>query len=85
MARNGNRRPRRARIELVTPAPSADEAAAIAAAVERFLAETAPAPASAEPARSPWQRAALLEGIGARAGFGTEWSRPGSASAPDSG
>ena len=45
---------------------SADEAAAIAAAVERFLAETAPATAKTEDDVSPWQRAALLEGVAKR-------------------
>ena len=45
--------------------PSPAEAAAIAAAVERFVAETAP---QAEPAEAvaPWTRAALLEGVGAK-------------------
>lgn len=43
--------------------PSADEAAAIAAAIERFRAETAPAVAAAEEAIGPWQRAALVEGV----------------------
>ena len=46
--------------------PSEDEAAAIAAAVERFVAETAPAPAGQEEAVGPWQRAALLEGVSAK-------------------
>jgi len=46
--------------------PSEDEAAAIAAAVERFLAETAPRPSADGPAISPWQRAALLEGVAAK-------------------
>jgi hypothetical protein len=46
--------------------PSEDEAAAIAAAMERFLAETAPRPSSDEGAVSPWQRAALLEGVSAK-------------------
>jgi hypothetical protein len=45
---------------------SADEAAAIAAAISRFQAETAPAEAAAGEAVSPWQRAALVEGIGAK-------------------
>lgn len=44
---------------------SADEAAAIAAAVELFLAETAPAVPAAETV-NPWTRAALLEGVGAQ-------------------
>lgn len=44
-----------------------DEAAAIAAAIARFEAETAVVPAGAESAAvSPWQRAALLEGVGAK-------------------
>jgi hypothetical protein len=46
--------------------PSEDEAAAIAAAIERFRAETAPATVVAEEAVSPWQRAALLEGVSAK-------------------
>jgi hypothetical protein len=50
--------------------PNEDEAAAIAAAVERFLAETAAPAAEAVPATPPWQRAALLEGVGAKGGLG---------------
>jgi hypothetical protein len=46
--------------------PSNDEAAAIAAAVERFLAETAPRPGGNGEAIGPWQRAALLEGVAAK-------------------
>jgi hypothetical protein len=46
--------------------PSEDEAAAIAAAVERFLAETAPASSEQGQRVGPWQRAALLEGVGAK-------------------
>jgi hypothetical protein len=46
--------------------PSEDEAAAIAAAIERFRAETAPAPGTEEDAIGPWQRAALLEGVSAK-------------------
>jgi hypothetical protein len=67
MARNGKRRPPRPRIGAVTPAPSPDEAAAIAVAVERFLAETAPAPAAGAPA-SRWLRAALEDGVRPHAG-----------------
>jgi hypothetical protein len=44
---------------------SADEAAAIVAAVERFLAETTPEATAAETV-DPWTRAALLEGVGAQ-------------------
>lgn len=43
-----------------------NEAAAIVAAVEQFLADTAPPPTDGKPAISPWARAALEEGIAAR-------------------
>lgn len=46
--------------------PSEDEAAAIAAAIERFRTETASAPAAEKDTVSPWQRAALLEGVSAK-------------------
>jgi hypothetical protein len=43
-----------------------DEAAAVAAAIQRFVAEPA-APAASEAERvSPWQRAALVEGVSAK-------------------
>jgi hypothetical protein len=45
---------------------SAGEAAAIVAAVERFLAETTAGPAQTATATDHWQRAALLEGVNAR-------------------
>jgi hypothetical protein len=46
---------------------SADEAAAIAAAIERFRAETALSRGEAREVVGPWQRAALVEGVGAKA------------------
>jgi hypothetical protein len=67
MSRNGTRRPPRPRIAAITPTPSREEAAAIAAAIERFLAETAPAPAL-QASESRWFRAALEEGVRAHAG-----------------
>jgi hypothetical protein len=70
-AANGKRRPPRPRIELVSAGASEDEAAAIVAALERFLADTAPAPDP--PAQSRWQRAALEEGIAARQVSGAAW------------
>jgi hypothetical protein len=45
---------------------SVEEAAAIAAAVERFVTETAPAASGAEEPIGPWQRAALVEGVSAK-------------------
>jgi hypothetical protein len=50
----------------MTRTPSEDEAVAIAAAIERFRAETTPAPGTEEDAIGPWQRAALLEGVSAK-------------------
>jgi hypothetical protein len=73
---NGKRRPPRPRIELEAKGATAEEAAAIGAALERFLIETAPAP---EPTavRSRWQLAGLIEGVTAR--------RPGFPADPGSG
>ncbi len=71
--RNGERRPPRPRIELVSGAATDAEAAAIVAALEQFLADTAPAPAADGPTQSPWQRAALEEGIAARQISGYAW------------
>ena len=64
MARNGKQSPPRPRIEIETAAAAPDEAAAIAAALERFLKETAPAPQATQVSR--WQRAALREAVEAR-------------------
>jgi hypothetical protein len=61
VGRNGRQNPSRPRIEVRQPA-SPEEAAAIAAAIEQFIRDTAPAPAEREPQLSPWLRAGLLEG-----------------------
>jgi hypothetical protein len=45
---------------------SGDEAAAVAAAIARFEAETGAAPVEAAPAIGRWQRAALIEGVSAK-------------------
>jgi hypothetical protein len=62
-AKNGNRRPPRPRIELVSPTASASEAAAIVAALEQFMRDTAPVPAPVEEPPNPWFRAGLLESV----------------------
>jgi hypothetical protein len=62
--KNGKRRPPRPTIELIAPSASPAEAAAIAAALERFLHDSAPAPPVTREALSGWARAALLEGVG---------------------
>jgi hypothetical protein len=64
---------------VATKTASGDEAAAVAAAVARFEGEIGAAPAEAPPAVSAWQRAALLEGVGAKGavqeskGKGSTW------------
>ena len=60
-----NRRPR---LQLVTPTASPEEAAAVIAAVERFLRDTAPPPAPVEPEPSRWVRAARQEAVERSAG-----------------
>jgi hypothetical protein len=55
-----NRRPR---LEIVAPAASPQEAAAVVAALERFMRETAPVPAPAPPRPSPWVLAARREAV----------------------
>ena len=70
---NGKRRPPRPQIELVSGSASDTEAAAIVAALEQFLADTAPTPDPGEAEQSPWQRAALEEGIAARQVSGHAW------------
>ncbi|HEY7151615.1 MAG TPA: hypothetical protein VH391_08030 [Solirubrobacterales bacterium] len=63
MGTNGERRPPRPSIELLTEPASETEAAAVVAALEQFLTETAPVRPRPRPAQSPWQRAALQEGV----------------------
>ena len=76
MARNGRNRPRRPRIEIAQSAASPSEAAAIAAAIEQFLHDTAPPPPAAGPRINPWQRAGLFEGVGRSAGDPSPWGDP---------
>jgi hypothetical protein len=69
---NGKRRPPRPRIEIQASNASPEEAAAIAAALEQFLIETAPVAHPVE-RQNPWQRAALEEGIASRQIEPTGW------------
>jgi hypothetical protein len=68
-----NRRPQ---LRIVAPAASPEEAAAVVAALERFMRDTAPTPAPPVPALQPWARAGLLEGTGHAPGETTPWGRP---------
>lgn len=74
MSRNGSHHPPRPRIEVKTGAATPEEAAAIAAAIEQFLRDTAPAPAPEADTINPWLRAALYEGVGYAADTPQPWS-----------
>jgi hypothetical protein len=56
-----NRRPR---LELHGSNASPEEAAAVIAAIEQFLRDTAPAPQPETDEMNPWLKAGLMEGIG---------------------
>jgi hypothetical protein len=55
-----NRRPH---LELIAPSASPEEAAAVVAALERFMRATAPVLVSHPKGPDPWTRAALLEAV----------------------
>jgi hypothetical protein len=55
-----NRRPE---LRLIAPSASAEEAAAVVAALERFMRATAPAPAAPAAKVDPWRRAAMIEAV----------------------
>ena len=55
-----NRRPE---LRIVAPAASAEEAAAVVAALERFMRETAPTPAPIAEPPGAWVQAARLEAV----------------------
>ncbi len=66
-----NRRPK---LRIVAPAASPEEAAAIVAALEQFMRDSAPPPAAPSPrGPAPWARAALLESTGYAPGERTPW------------
>ena len=76
MSRNGKHNPPRPRIELRQSSATPEEAAAIAAAIEQFLRDTAPPPAPAGVRVSPWLRAALFEGVGREPAGPSPWGDP---------
>ena len=65
-----NRRPK---LSIVAPNVSPDEAAAVIAAVERFMRETAPIRVAAPERRNPWKAAALREGVARRPAEPLPW------------
>jgi hypothetical protein len=69
-----NRRPQ---LEIIAPAASPEEAAAVVAALERFMRETAPPPATGDRERPRgWLRAALLEGVDRGPHTPSPWGDP---------
>ena len=74
MGRNGKHSPPRPRIEVRQSTASPEEAAAIAAAIEQFLRDTAPAPSAGGEALDPWLRAGLFEGVGLDPAGPSPWS-----------
>ncbi len=68
-----NRRPK---LEIVAPAATPEEAAAVVAALECFLRDTAPALTPPAPPRNPWKRAALYEAVGREPDAPSPWGDP---------
>jgi hypothetical protein len=68
-------------LELIAPAASPLEAAAIVAALERFMQDTVPPSvgsdsASAPAGANPWARMAILEGVGREDEWPSRWGDP---------
>jgi hypothetical protein len=59
----------------IEPAPSTEEATAIAAALARFMRATGSGPVEPGQTIDPWQRAAILEGVSRepRTGVPSPW------------
>jgi hypothetical protein len=74
MSTNGKHHPQRPRIEVRQAAASPEEAAAITAAIEQFLRDTAPAPSAEDgEAVNPWLRAGLYENAGLDPSGASPW------------
>jgi hypothetical protein len=68
-----NRRPQ---LRIVAPSASPEEAAAVVAALERFMRDTAAPRAAAAVPADPWERAARLEAAGCDAEGPAPWGSP---------
>ena len=51
------------RLQLIAPSASPEEAAAVVAALARFIRATTPSASAPAQGQDPWRRAALLEGV----------------------
>jgi hypothetical protein len=68
-----NRRPQ---LTIVAPSASPEEAAAVVAALERFMRETAPVAVAVEERMDRWTRTALLEAVGREDDGPLAWGDP---------
>jgi hypothetical protein len=68
-----NRRPQ---LQLIAPTASPQEAAAVVAALERFMRDTAPPPALTRARQDPWTQAAMLEYVGREDEWPVAWGDP---------
>lgn len=75
ISRNGRNTPPRPRLEIAQAGASPEEAAAIAAAIEQFIRDTAP-PAPVRGRIDGWRRAGLFEGVGLPADSPSPWLEP---------
>jgi hypothetical protein len=66
-----NRRPQ---LRIVAPNASPEEAAAVVAAVERFMRDTAPATSPAADRPNPWLQAAIHEAVNRSPELALPWS-----------
>lgn len=65
-----NRRPK---LSIIAPDASPEEAAAVVAALERFMREAAASRVGSSPLRNPWLEAALREGIARQPAAPAPW------------
>jgi len=68
-----NRRPQ---LTIVAPSASPEEAAAVVAALERFMRETAPVIVAAPKRLDRWTRTALMEGVAREDDAPAAWGDP---------
>jgi hypothetical protein len=68
---------RRASLELHGASASPEEAAAVIAAIEQFLRDTAPPLAAGPERESPWVRTARLEAVEREPDAPRRWGEPG--------
>ncbi len=77
MRQNAAMPARAPKLKLIAASASLEEAAAVVAALERFMRATAPVPAQAPEPADPWRRMAILEGVEreAQGDLGDPWVR----------